>query len=206
MLKLYYMPGACPLVPHVALEWAKADYTIQLVKREELKSPDFLAKNPQGSVPLLEDGDWRLAQNVAIVEYINTLYPDAHLFGQGSLKEQAKARQWLALANTDLHGSFGILFKLPFLADSEEAKEKISTVMIGRIKSIYAQVEKAVSANDYLCGNTITIGDVYFYVISRWAATLKVDLSEFTNLGAYFKRVENNAGVQKALKDQGLLG
>lgn len=57
MLTLYYLKGACSLVPHVALEWAQASYRAQEVSRETLKTPEYLALNPQGAVPLLQDGD-----------------------------------------------------------------------------------------------------------------------------------------------------
>ncbi|WP_439236459.1 glutathione S-transferase N-terminal domain-containing protein [Lonepinella koalarum] len=66
MLKLYYLQGACPLVPHVALHWTKADFEAVRLERGEQKSPAFLVLNPQGTVPLLTNGDWTLSQNIAI--------------------------------------------------------------------------------------------------------------------------------------------
>ncbi|WP_209300502.1 hypothetical protein [Lonepinella koalarum] len=39
MLKLYYLQGACPLVPHVALHWANADFQAIRLERGEQKSP-----------------------------------------------------------------------------------------------------------------------------------------------------------------------
>ena len=57
MLNLYYLPGACSLVPHVALEWTGAEYQAVEVPRDSLQSPEFLALNPRGSVPVLQDGD-----------------------------------------------------------------------------------------------------------------------------------------------------
>ena len=59
-MKLYYMPGACSLADHIALEWANADYEACAVSRDALKQPEFLALNPMGSVPCLTDGDFVL--------------------------------------------------------------------------------------------------------------------------------------------------
>lgn len=65
-MKLYYLPGACSLVPHIALEWIGKPYEAEAVSREKIKSAEYLALNPQGAVPLLIDGDLALSQNAAI--------------------------------------------------------------------------------------------------------------------------------------------
>ena len=69
-MKLYYLPGACPLASQIVLEWMNLPYELQAVSREELKQPAFLALNPIGSVPVFQDGDFTLTQSVAIVEYL----------------------------------------------------------------------------------------------------------------------------------------
>ena len=117
MLNLYYLPGACSLVPHVALEWTGAEYQAVEVPRDSLQSPEFLALNPRGSVPVLQDGDWALSQNVAIVEYLNECYPEARLFGSGDAKSRARARQWLAYVNSErrklFRGSSPLVLRRP---------------------------------------------------------------------------------------------
>lgn len=204
MLNLYYLPGACPLVPQVALEWAQADYQAVAVPREKLKSPEFLAVNPMGSVPVLQDGDWALSQNVAIIEYIHALYPQAALFGRGDVRIQAKARQWLAFANADLHPAFGPLFAPQRFVDGEEAQANLRAVAAGRVTALYRYPDEALAGQDYLCGEK-TVADVYLYVTLRWSAALGLDLSIYPVLARFFARMENDAGVRQALRRQGLL-
>lgn len=66
-MKLYGLPGACSFVPHVALEWLNIRenvvYEYEAATRELIKSPEFLAFNPRGAVPVLLDGDLVLSQN-----------------------------------------------------------------------------------------------------------------------------------------------
>src|SRR3546814_2698363 len=78
-MKLYYLPGACPLASNIALEWAGQPYELQLISREELKQPAYLALNPLGAVPTLVDGDFVLTQSAAILEFIAELNPSAKL-------------------------------------------------------------------------------------------------------------------------------
>ena len=58
-LKLYYASGACSFVPHSMLEMAGATFEPVAVKlhRGEQKSPEYLAINPRGQVPVLADGE-----------------------------------------------------------------------------------------------------------------------------------------------------
>ena len=204
MLKLYYLPGACSLVPHVALEWAKAEYEAQEATRELIKSPEYLALNPQGAVPLLQEGDWVLSQNVAILDYLNQLYPQAALFGRGDAKHLAKSRQWLAFVNADIHPNFSMLFGTARYLDDEAGQAQLRQKVAGILLRRLAQPNAVLAEQDYLNGE-ITIADVYLYVTLRWAKALSIDLSSLPALEGFCQRVESNAGVQSALKQQGLL-
>lgn len=44
--------------------------------KDENRKLDYKAVNPQGFVPYLMDGDFALSQSLAIIEYLNDLYPD----------------------------------------------------------------------------------------------------------------------------------
>ncbi len=44
--------------------------------KDENRKPGYKAVNPQGFVPYLMDGDFALSQSLAIIEYLNDLYPD----------------------------------------------------------------------------------------------------------------------------------
>ncbi|PSJ80278.1 glutathione S-transferase family protein [Neisseria iguanae] len=203
MFKLYYIQGACPLVPHVALEWAKADFEAVRVAHDELKTPEFLVLNPLGSVPVLQDGDWTLTQNTAILDFINTQYPEAKLFGRGDVRQQAKARQWLAFANADLHSTFAYVFHPNRFIEGEGEGAQIRARAILKVGEYFGLVNKALQNQDYLAGE-LTIADVYVYVVLRWAKAFGIDLNHLDKLESFYQRIEVDEGVQKALKTQGI--
>ncbi|MDQ3230150.1 MAG: glutathione S-transferase N-terminal domain-containing protein, partial [Pseudomonadota bacterium] len=66
-MKLYYSPGACSLADHIALEWIGKPYEAERLSKEQRKSPEYLRINPAGAVPALQEGDWVLTQNAAIL-------------------------------------------------------------------------------------------------------------------------------------------
>ncbi|WP_107688133.1 glutathione S-transferase family protein [Neisseria wadsworthii] len=203
MLTLYYLPGACSLVPQVALEWANADYQAVEVPRDRIKSPEFLALNPIGSVPVLQEGDWALSQNIAILEYINELYPQALVLGSGSARNRAQARKWLAFMNAELHPAFAPLFAPQRFVDGEEEQAKLRAVAAGRVTMLYAYPHEVLSKQPFLVGEK-TIADVYLYVTLRWAKALGLDLSLYPAFTDFYLHMEFDEGVQNALSKQGL--
>jgi maleylpyruvate isomerase len=68
---------------------------VDLAARKQLEG-DYLAVNPEGRVPYLVDGDVRLSQALAILEYLDETHPEPPLL-PGSASERARVRQ-IALA------------------------------------------------------------------------------------------------------------
>jgi glutathione S-transferase len=69
--------------------------TVEVDKMKgENKSPDYLSKNPLGTMPLLElDDGTQLAESVAICRYIEELHPEPPLFGTTPI-ERALIEMW----------------------------------------------------------------------------------------------------------------
>lgn len=203
MLTLHYLPATCAFVPHVALEWSQLPYQAQAETRDSIKTPAYMAKQPLGQVPLLTDGDFSLMQNVAIVEYVHHLAPNAGIFGHGDARQRAQALQWLAFANNTLHPRFGFIFAPMRFLDDEGAQQKLAEKARRDVVKLYEVIAHALADKEYLAGE-LTIADIYVYITLRWAENLKIDLSALPVLAAYRARIEQNAGVQAVLAAHGL--
>ncbi|MCQ9616327.1 glutathione S-transferase N-terminal domain-containing protein [Paenalcaligenes niemegkensis] len=201
-MKLYYLPGACPLASHIVLAWTGKSYSLQSVSRTELKESAFLALNPLGAVPVLVDGDLVLTQSSAILEYLAEIAPEAALIGD-TPAERAETRRWLALINADIHRNFGMIFGVQGYAQSESAQAELKSNAAKKLRSFFKIVDQQLEAKDWLTG-TRSIADPYLYTVLRWANALKIDLSGFDNLRRFSATIEKDAGVQKALGEQGL--
>jgi len=106
-LELYFAPGACSFVPHVALEAAKAPFEPKLVKlhKGEQKTPEYLALNPNGQVPVLVAEGKPISQIMAICEYLDRTFPTAGLLPKDSAA-RAQALSQLAWMNNTAHPTF----------------------------------------------------------------------------------------------------
>ncbi len=202
MEKLYYLPGACSLAVHIALEWAGAEYQAIAVERggELIKS-----LNPQGAVPVLVDPAGEvLTQAAAILLDLAERYPAAHLAGEA--RSRRAVLRYLAFCNADLHPAHAPYF-VPqrFLPQGGEAEfQALKEAAMARIAGLYDWLASELAGREYFVGNRPTIADAYGYTVMRWSRDMTHPAISFAPLRAFIARMEQNAGVVNALIAEGL--
>ena len=203
-MKLYTSPGACSLADHIALQWTGAPFEAQVVSREQRRQPDFLALNPDGAVPVLQNGDWVLTQNAAILNYIADKFPEAKLGGDGSPESRAEVNRWLAFVNSDLHPAFKPIFGSTSYLGDQDLIEKSQDNARKQLRGMFERADAQLAGKDWLTGAR-SIVDPYLFVVTQWAKKTGVDLSDLDNLARFDAHMAADAGVQAALKAEGLL-
>ena len=202
-MKLYSKPGACSTADHIALQWTGQPFEVEVMTPEALKSPAYLQVNPSGAVPAVVDGEFKLTQNAAIMGYIADSYPAAGLCGDGSPQQRAEATRWLAFTNSDLHQAFVPLFNPgAFHADASQ-HEAIKEAARKRVRGLFERADQQLEGKQWLAGFR-SFADPYFYITLRWADAMAIDLGDLGNLAAFKQRMASDAGVQAALKAEGL--
>ncbi len=202
-MKLYYLPGACSMTPHVALEWIGEPYEAEAATRASIKSPEYLKLNPQGAVPLLVDGDFALPQNVAILHYLDARFPKARLFGSDDIKGRARAFRWLSFLNADVHKAFVPLFYTPDYINDDATKAAMQQAARDNVVRMLAQADAQLARQKYLADD-VSVADVYLYVILRWCRSQKVDLDHLSKLAPFYELMGGNVGVQAVIAQEGL--
>ena len=203
-MKLYTTPGACSLADHIALQWTGAPFEAQVVSREQRRQPDFLALNPDGAVPVLQNGDWVLTQNAAILNYIADKFPEAKLGGDGSPESRAEVNRWLAFVNSDLHPAFKPIFGSTSYLGDQAFIEKSQDNARKQLRGMFERADAQLAGKDWLTGAR-SIVDPYLFVVTQWAKKTGVDLCGLDNLARFDARMAADPGVQAALKAEGLL-
>jgi maleylacetoacetate isomerase len=103
-MKLYgYFRSSAAFRVRIALNLKKLDYETAAIhlRRNDQTKPDYLAVNPQGLVPALEDGGRTLIQSLAIIEYLDETYPDPPLLPQQPV-DRARARALAEIVACDI--------------------------------------------------------------------------------------------------------
>lgn len=203
-MKLHYLPGACSMADHIALEWIGQPYEAVTVARDALKSPEYLRLNPSGTVPTLEDGSWVLTENVAILNYLADRFPDARLGGDGTARSRAEVNRWLAFINSEVHKAFVPLFRPANFLDDASQHDALKAKARGNIRALLERIDRHLTGRDWLANDTRSIADPYLYVILRWAGKQSIDLTGLDHLAAFRQRMDADAGVCAVLTAEGL--
>lgn len=202
-MKLYYSPGSCAMSPHIVLSETGAAYTLERVdlatKTTETGRP-LSEINPQDAVPVLalDDGD-TLTEGAAIVQYVADQHPEAGLLPPPGSLARAKVQQWLNYIATEMHKAHVPLFKADYPAASKE-------IALANIKRAYAFVSAALADQPYLTGSAFTVADAYLFTIVNWHKFIGLDLAPWPTLVAYQQKVAARPAVEKAMREEGLLG
>ncbi|MFV3131947.1 glutathione S-transferase family protein [Niveispirillum sp. KHB5.9] len=158
------------------------------------KSPEYLALDRFGQVPLLVDDGTIVPDSNAIMVYA------AKKFGRTDwLPEDAagaaKVQRWLSVAAGQI--AFGpaaarliTLFKAGFNADE----------VIGRAHAILTLIEAELEGRDWIAASRATIADVALYSYIARAPEGNVDLAPYGNVRAWLDRIEALPGFVEFVK------
>jgi maleylacetoacetate isomerase len=104
-MKLYsYFRSSAAFRVRIALNLKKLDYETAAIhlRRNDQSGPAYRSVNPQGLVPALEDDGRILIQSLAIVEYLDELYPDPPLLPKDP-PGRARVRALAEIVACDIH-------------------------------------------------------------------------------------------------------
>jgi glutathione S-transferase len=190
-LELYFAPGACSFVPHASLEAVKAatgqDFEPKLVKlhKGEHKTPEYLAMNPNGQVPVLVVDGRPLNQIVAILEFLDRSFPKAQLLPAESWA-RAQALSQLAWLNNTVHPTFTRIFRKEEFAESEGAQAEVRKAAQARYRKHLERIQEMTGgAKPYWFGGHITPHDAYAFTLLRWGGYAGIDPKTLPGLLAY---------------------
>lgn len=202
-MKLYTKPGACSLSDHIALRWIGKPFDLQVMDAAGMKTPEYLALNPAGAVPVLETDGWALTQNAAILNFLADVSPESGLGGDGTPKSRAEINRWLAFLNADVHPAFHPIFGSTRFLGDEAMIEKSKDNARQKLRGLFERLDAQLAGKDWLTG-TRSIADPYLFVTLRWARATQVDLSGLDNLERFFNRMRADDGVAAAMAAEGL--
>lgn len=195
MYRLYdYLPSGngykCRLVLKqlgLAYELVELD-----IKVGATRTPEFLAKNPNGRIPLLEiPGQGALAESHAIIQYLangTRLVPTDRY-------AQALMWQWLCFEQYNLEPNVGTArFWLSSLKKTPaELGEKL-TEKLDKGHQALAVLERGLAGRDFLVGGAYSLADVSLYAYTHVAPDGGFALDGYPAIRGWIARVEAQPG------------
>lgn len=210
MIKLYFGPGACSFVPHAALEVIKAttgaDFETQTVKlhKGEQRTPEYLAMNPLGLVPVLVEDGKALSQIVAICDYLDRRFPQAGLLPADPW-QRAQAMSTFAWMNNTVHPTFTHVFRPASFAESEAAQADVKKLAAAKFREHLERIQAMTAhAAPWLLGDKPSFADFYALVFLRWGGFAGIDPASLPTYKAFVDRVAAHPAVAAAMAREGI--
>ena len=162
------------------------------ITRGESRTPEFLAINPNGRVPVLEVARGRfIAESNAILCYIaggTPLAPDDRI-------EQAEALQWMFFEQNSLEPSLGSArFWLTMVKGGRELQQHAIENWMERGYEALRVMERHLERYPFFVAERYTVADIALYAYAHCAHESDFDLTRFPALRAWLKRVAAEPG------------
>ena len=179
-----------------ALEEAGLDYRVRLLGQE--RPPEYLKEQPFDQVPVLNDGEVRLFESGAIVQYIGE--KSETLLPRDTVGKYRAIGWTYAALNSVEPAILNLLLIDVFYKGEEWAKlRRAGAEDFARLK--LKRISDWLGDKQWLEGDLFTIGDLMMVTTLRFLRHTDL-VAQFANLDAFVKRGEARPAFQRALQDQ----
>lgn len=201
-MRLYYHPFSSnarrAVITALELNAPVELVLVDLVKREQ-KQPAFLAKNPAGRVPVLEDGGVVLPESHAIMLYLaqksagQTLYPS-------DLQAQAQVNRWMFWCGAHFQPAISVLNwerfvkKVAGLGDPD-ASEIIRGERL--VQETAALLDSHLASREWVAGPAMTLADISLATPLMTTAQANLPVTQFKHVQSWFARIQARESWQR---------
>lgn len=202
-MKLYQFPLSpnCQKVVALAYEvGVPLEMTVIDLFKGGGRTPEMLAKNPNGKLPILEDGDFVLWESNAMLGYVATKADRTDL-APAAPRERADVDRWLAWHNAHFNPAIRavaferVIKKLAGLGAPDEANIQRGTAEFAQFAGV---LDQALGSKEYLCGR-LTIADFALCTAAALTDSCGLDFGPYPRAKAWLERMIARESVRKAL-------
>jgi glutathione S-transferase len=160
------------------------------------RTPEFLALNPNGRLPVIVDGDFVLPESLAITLYLTKKHGLGTLYPQ-RLEDEARAWQWSFWAIAEVDRGVNIWSLHAVRLAPVERNTALREEALKIIAAPFKVLDAAVSQQPYLLGAHFTVADLNVAAVISRAADM--DLSSWPHLQAWLTRCLDRPAARAAL-------
>jgi len=188
MLKLYYARPSLFARP-VWLALLEKNLTFELMPVDLSGAqfePEFLALNPFSHVPVLVDGDFRVIESLAILDYLEAKYPNPSL-----LPEDPTLLAIVRMVQlTTLNELLPAVAKLIILADTSD-EQNVADLKYAQVRAMTTLRFLADLLGDrtFFAGDQLTLAEIVAGTLIHTLPDLGISLSDYPNLETWSERL-----------------
>jgi maleylacetoacetate isomerase len=183
-----------------ALECEAIQVDLRAPASEQRKS-DYLAVNPQGLVPALEVEGTTLSQSLAIIEYLDEVYPNPPLLPRSPI-DRARVRALTLAIACDIHplNNLRVLnyLRSPLGHDEEAVNAWYRHWIATGFDALEQEVKRTTADGHYMFGSSLTIADIFIVPQMYNARRFNCNLEGYSTLRSVCAHLESLPAFAKA--------
>ena len=203
MLKLHFAPNSRAGRIVWLLEELELPYEINKMAfhPKDLKSDEHRERHPLGRVPVLDDGDIRIYESGAIVEYILERHKNGGLKPEVDSPNYPNYLQWFHYCEGMVMPPINTIIVQTILLPAERQDETVLVQAQRILSKSLAPVEETLEGNDYLIGD-FSAADVMLGHSCFMSNRLGCVNEEMKNLKSYVERITERPAFKTAIEMQ----
>jgi glutathione S-transferase len=189
MLTFYFSPGSSSMAVHIALHETGAPFEARPMSfaDKSMRTPQFLAINPNGKVPTLLIDGRPLTEVAGILFYLARSYPNANLLPVGDPEAEAQVVSWMSFIASAIHPA--------------------RQAGLERVREVWQIADMRLGRNDWAVGGRYTIADIHlFRLYWRVREALAVKSGDLANIEAHYARMMARPAVKKTIEIEEKIG
>ena len=186
MYKLYYAlksasMGVRAMLEEIGVPYELIDTTIDMDKS---RSPDHLAHNPNGWVPVLLWEGGAMYECAAITVFLGDRHPDTGLTPSVDDPARGLYLQTLVYFSNSVQNAYQLTYYpdrfVDVAADEPSAQQRGNR----RLRETWSVIDDQIGDNQWLLGDRFSLADIYLFMLTTWLRTAKghPSLDEFPNV------------------------
>lgn len=209
MIRLHYHPGNASFAPHLLLQELGIPHELVLVDRaaQAHKSPAYLRLNPNGLIPVLEDGDAVLYETAAILLHLADTHPDAGLAPALGTPARAELYKWLFWLSNTLQATLIHYFypERMVTAGNTAGAAEVKAAAEARVGVLLDQMDTLLAdGRPWFLGAAYSVADPLAFMLCRWTRGFAHPARERAHLRAWLERVLARPATAATFAREGL--
>ena len=175
--------------------WCAAELDVEVVRHDigmefgGNDTPEYIAKNPNGLIPTLEDGNLIIWESHTIVRYLNETYATGDWVLNNSA-ESALASQWMDWYLTTMNAPLTLVFRNLVRTPENERDMPAVQKCICEANKLWKILDVHLEGRDYVLGMKPSIADIPLgCAVYRWHA-MDVEHLPLVNITAWYERLQ----------------
>lgn len=199
MLTLYHCLDARSFRPLWTLEEMQLPYHLEMLPfPPRALAREFKTINPLGTVPVLLDGDLMMTESAAICQYLVSRYQAAALAVEPDQSGYGEYLNWLHFGEATLTFPQTLLLRYGRFEPPERRQAQVVEDYTGWFLGRLRALERPLASQEMLCATGFSIADISVGYALLLAEALGLDREFSPAVAAYWQRLQQRPGYQRA--------